>query len=399
MECFQSMTTELAGRSYARVYRVQGRRDIHSFLLDAVQASGGEVLFASPFTRAPIYVGIGVGANERIGLLAYPFRCSPEPIKGRAPNEHRMQVRYGGEETWKPLDAHRLGIDVAGVDVTIVIGVHLKAGILVGLDPVLYDPLPMGISIEFKDAEAKATRRNGWAVWERETHPGRLRPEARSRLGLETLVGFTPERLLDYVRFERYASSLGLDPPLRFKAAEEVAVTSISDDTFHRLERQFGMSSRQVLDLITRHYRLEVAVRGGVAEHHLQEYLERAPDVRTVRQIDEDGQPDFDVTLVSGRGVTIECKNVSPKQTKTGGIKVEVQKTRASKGDPASRFYRLDQFDVVAACLWPVTGRWEYRFKATAELEPHRELSDRVTPIQIVDDTWARSVTEALQEP
>lgn len=391
------MMDELAGRSYARVYRVAGRRDLHRFLLEAIEASGGEVLFASSETRAPVYLGVGAGTTERIGVLAYPFRCSPERIKGRAPNEHRMQVRYGGAETWKPLDAHRLGVDVAGVDVTIVVGIHLRAGILVGLDPALYDPLPMGISVEFKDAEARATRRKGWAVWERETHPGRLRPEARSRLGIETLIGFRPERLLDYVRFERYASSLGLDPPLRFKAAEEVARTPVSDATLHRLEQRFELNSREILDIITRRNRLEIAVRGGVAEHHLQAHLERAPDVRTIRQIDEDGKPDFDVTLASGERVTIECKNVSPKRTKAGAIRVEVQKTRASKGDPASRFYRLDQFDLVAACLWPVTGRWEFRFKATARLEPHRELSDRVAPIQTVDDTWARSVTEALQ--
>lgn len=389
------MSEELAGRSYARVYRVQGRGDVHAFFLSAIEASGGKVLFASPPTRAPIYVGIEAADDERIGLLCYPFRCSPELIKGRAADEQRMQVRYGGEESWE--QEHPLGIDVAGVDITVVLGVHLAAGIFIGLGPLLYDPLPMGISVEFKDADVRVAKRKGWTVWERETRPGRRRGKARSLEGIETLVAFRPERLLDYVRFERYATSLGLDPPLRFKAAQEVASAPVPGETLHRLEKHFELSSRAILDIITHRHRLETAVRGGVAEHHLQSHLERADEVLTMRQIDEDGQPDFDVTLVSGRRVTIECKNVSPVPLKSGAARVEVQKTRASKGDPTSRFYRRDQFDLVAASLWPVTGQWEFRFKATAELAVHRDFPDRVAAIQVVDETWSDTISAALR--
>lgn len=239
-------------------------------------------------------------------------------------------------------------------------------------------------------------RRTGGRSGSASLAPGAGAGGARSELGIETLVAFRPERLLDFARFERYATSLGLDPPLRFKAAEEVAAAPAPGGTLHKLEAHFDLSSRQILDIITRRHRLEIAVRGGVAEHHLQGHLEGAGDVRRVGQIDQDGQPDFDVTLASGLAITVECKNVSPVRRADGTIKVEVQKTRASKGDPRSRFYRRDQFDVVAACLWPVTGRWEYRFKATSELEPHKDFPERVAPIQLVDDSWSDTISDAL---
>jgi len=340
-----------------------------------------------------VYLGIQAGNDERIGLLCYPFRCTTEPIKGRANDERRMQVRYGGEGTWD--GDHRLGIDVAGVDTTLVVGIDLQSRVFVGLDPVLYD-CRWGISVEYKHDNIRAAVKDGWTVWERESRPGRRRGQARSELGIETLVAFRPERLLDFARFERYATSLGLDPPLRFKAAEEVAAAPAAGGTLHKLESHFDLTSREILDIITRRHRLEIAVRGGVAEHHLQAHLERADDVRRVSQIDKDGQPDFDVVLTSGRTITVECKNVSPVRRGDGAIKVEVQKTRASKGDPQSRFYRRDQFDVVAACLWPVTGRWEYRFKATTALEQHKEFSQRVAAIQIVDDSWSDTISAAL---
>jgi hypothetical protein len=120
--------------------------------------------------------------------------------------------------------------------------------------------------------------------------------------------------------------------------------------------------------------------------------------VRHVEQLDQDAQPDFLVTLDGGREVTIECKNVSPIRRANGDIKVEVQKTRSSRDDPAGRFYRRDQFDLVAASLWPVAGRWEFRFKATEALDAHPRFPDRVAPIQIVDDdTWSETVADALR--
>ena len=388
------MSPELAGRAYARIYRASGKRDLLSFLTESVEASAGKVLFVSDPARAPIYLGVQAPRDDRIGMLCYPFRCSTDPIKGREPTERRLQVRYGSEASWN--EDHPLGIDVAGVDTTIVVGIDLDARVFVGLDPVLYDPLPMGISVEYKDENIEAAADEGWTVWERDSRPGRRRGAARSEQGVETLVAFRPERLLDYARFERYATSLGLDPPLRFKAAQRFAREAPAGEALHQLEAQFDLNSREILDIISRRYRLEIALRGGVAEHHLESALGMADGVRAVQQIDKDGQPDFLVTLDDGRQLTIECKNVSPVRRANGDIKVEVQKTRSSRDDPAGRFYRRDQFDLVAASLWPVTERWEFRFKATLRLDPHRSFSDRVAPIQLVDDSWSGTIPEAL---
>jgi hypothetical protein len=145
---------ELAARTYASVYRVSGRSDLHDYLVDAVRRAGGTPLYVSEAQRAPVFLGIQGPNDERIGLLCYPFRCNPAPIKGRPADEHRLQIRYGGEATWD--GPHPLGRDVAGVDTTIVVGVHLEADLLIGLDPARYDPLPMGISIEFKQGEVDA---------------------------------------------------------------------------------------------------------------------------------------------------------------------------------------------------------------------------------------------------
>lgn len=91
----------LAGRAFGEVYRVQGRSDLYAFLLDAVRASGGRVLYASDRHRAPVYLGVQLDSDERIGMLIYPFRVTGNSIKNRPDDEVRGQLRYGAEESWK----------------------------------------------------------------------------------------------------------------------------------------------------------------------------------------------------------------------------------------------------------------------------------------------------------
>lgn len=391
------MSDDLAGRSYAQVYRVSGRSRLHAFLASAVERAGAEVLYVSPATRAPVYLGIQGPRDERIGIVCYPFSCSSPPIKGRPVDEHRLQIRYGSEASWHE-DDHQLGLDVASVDTTLVLGVHVDADLLIGLDPMRYDPLPMGISIEFKDADVAEAQRTGWHVWERENRPGRRRERTRMGEGLETLIAFSPERLLAYVGFERRATGLGLDAPLRFRAAQVAATDQIlpGGEGGHELEAEFELTSTEILQLIADRARLSVAVRGGVAEHHLGLHFRSDLAVSEARPIDRDGEPDFAVELVDGRQVLVECKNVSPSTYADGTAKVEVQKTRSQRGDPAGRFYRPEQFDVVAACVYAVTGVWEFRFKATALMARHPQFPDRLAVLHRVDDSWSTTLTRAL---
>ncbi|GAA3749904.1 hypothetical protein [Micromonospora maritima] len=393
------MVDSVAGRSYARVYKVLGREDLHQYLIGAVGQAGGRLLYASGPKHAPVYLGVETPGGERIGILVYPFRANHREIKNRPADEHRMQIRYGGEKSWA--EDHTLGKDVALVDTTLVLGVHLEADLFVGLDANLYDPLPMGISVEFKQTHVDAAlNSNDWHVFERDNITGKRRSEPRASQGLETLVLFRPNRLLDFVRLERKASDLGLDSALRFAAAEEAAtpspVTARTVPSVHDLETQFQMTAPEIMEMISRRNRLSVAVRGGVAEHHLSQVLADDPDVIAYRSLDEDGRHDFDVTLSDGRTIRVECKNASPRRYKNGDMKVEVQKTRATQGDPAGRFYRHDQFDVVAACLFAPTGQWHFAYRSTSLLEREGRFPDRLAPLQRVTDDWASNLMEAV---
>lgn len=384
----------LANRDFGEVYRVQGRADLHEFLIEAVNASGGRILYASDPHRAPIYLGVQLDSDERIGILIYPFRITRNAIKNRPADEVRGQLRYGSEESWKR--EHPVGRDIAGVDVSMILGIDLADRVILGLDANLWDPLPMGISFYAKDAEIEQAKASGWHVWEKINRAGTKRSEPRSPTSLETVIAFTPERLIDYARLERRATSLRLDPPLRYSAAVAASDEAAADELprRHVLEEQFALTSEQILDIIGGRNRLSVAVRGGVAEHHLEHLLEHAPAVTTVERLDVDPMHDFNVTMIDGRQLRVECKNASPKTSASGAFKVEVQKTRASKGNPASRFYPADGFDVVAACLFSPTGRWEFRYGLTSRMTRHKDFPDRLAPIQTITDAW----TDALAD-
>jgi hypothetical protein len=381
----------VAGRAFGEVYRVQGREDLHTFLLRSVDASGGRVVYASAAGRAPVYLGVQLDSDERLGLLVYPFRVTRNKIRNRPADEVRGQLRYGSEDSWKR--EHPLGRDIAGVDVTMIVGVDLDDEIFLGLDATLWDPLPMGISFYAKEPEIEEAKQTGWHVWEKINRGGTKRTEPRSPTQLETVVAFAPDRLIDYARLERRASSLRLDPPLRFAAATALAERMPDEPPRrHVLEEQFALNSEQILDIISGRNRLSVAVRGGVAEHHLEQHLRDHPAVAQLERLDVDAMHDFDIILGSGERLQIECKNASPKTTASGEFKVEVQKTRSSKCDPASRFYPVDAFDVVAACLYSPTGRWEFLFGLTQQMRRHKDFPDRLAAVQTITEQWVTDI-------
>lgn len=387
----------VAGRSFGQIYPVQGRGDLHAFLIEAVSASGGRVLYASDPHRAPVYLGVQLDSDERIGMLVYPFRMTRNTIKNRPADEVRGQLRYGSEGSWK--HEHPVGRDVAGIDVSLILGIDLVDGVLLGLDANVWDPLPMGISFYAKDSDVQEAKASGWHVWEKINRAGTKRTAPRSPTSLETIVAFTPDRLIDYARLERRATSLRLDPPLRYSAAIALADESAVDEPprRHVLEEQFALTSEQILDIIGGRNRLSVAVRGGVAEYHLEHLLADAPGVDRVERLDVDAKHDFNVTMTDGTHFRVECKNASPKTSASGRFKVEVQKTRASKGDPASRFYPANGFDVVAACLFSPTGRWEFRYGLTSRMTRHKDFPDRLAPIQTITDDWSHALSDLTE--
>lgn len=383
------------GRTYARTYDGVQRRQHHQLIERAVERSGGRVLASSGPSRAPLFLGVEHN-GERIGICAYVFLANRRETRNRPRDEHRLQIRYGNvnDRSWREQD-HLVGFDPLGVDVTLVLGAHVDAELIIGLDPLVYDPLPLGISVFFKDAEIDEAAQSGWHVWERDNISGVRRHDPRTALGVETLMALAPDRLLDYVRFERTAQALRLEPPLRFRAAHDAAASQ-RPRGLHALEREFALPGEEILDIIRERPRLGMAVRGGVAEHHLHRVLEADAAVLDLQLGQQEGPPDFFVELHARERVTVECKNASPTTYADGTPKVETQKTRASKKDPKSRLYEPSQFDVVAACMYGPWRRWEFRYKRSALLDRDPTYPDRIAAIQRIDDSWEGSLAEAL---
>lgn len=383
---------KLAGRSYvSKTYPISARRTpVIDLLHRAIEASGGRVVSCSYPGEpvAPIFFGAEDEDGHRYGLLTYPFTTTRRATKNRPSAEHRFQIRFGDPVRVRK-EANPLAHDPAGVDVTLVLAADPERDLLVGLDPLVYAELPMGVSGYYRDAQAEAVARDGWSGWAKEKSKPRTAQGANWE-GLESMVGFEPRRFLDYARFEAIATSMGLDTGLRLSLAERFEHGEVDR---HALEQLFGIDAATILDIVDSNFRLGVAVRGSVAEHHLGRLLAQDPAVAFHEAIDQDGQPDFRIRLRDGRELTIECKNALRETYKDGDAKVETQKTRDSG---AGRKYTFDAFDIVAACMFSVTGRWTFRFKRTADLVPWSKDPARVGAIQRIDETWAESLTELM---
>jgi hypothetical protein len=361
---------------------------------EAVDASGGRLLFSSGARSAPLLVAAENPDGDRTGLSAYVFSANQVRTRNRPSDEHRAQIRYGdvNDAAWRR-GHHPLGYDPADLDLTAVLIAHVDAGLIISLDPRAYDPLPLGNSVYFKDTQIRQAQDEGWTVWERDTHGGSRKGPTGP--GLETVIAFTPDRLFDYLAVERQAQTLGLDSALRFPVAKRAGLKRPGQQ-LHELEQAFGLSSTDLLDIVNRKGRLAVAMRGGVAEHHLGLLLGADAAVASAEEGHQERPPDFFVELVDGRRVTVECKNASPRRYADGAAKVEVQKTRVSQGDPTSRYYAPNAFDVVAACMYGPTGSWTFKFRRSAELAEHERHPGRIAPLQRITSDWSDSLLEAL---
>ncbi|SEB36101.1 hypothetical protein SAMN04489807_0135 [Microbacterium hydrocarbonoxydans] len=349
----------------------------------------------SPHTRVPFFFGVQTNVGERLGLLIYPVRLTNVPTKNRPKGEHHAQVKFGNPSQWRS-EVHPIAFDVAGVDTTLFLGINATERRFVGLDPALWNPMPLGVSFYAADGDFHEMGAEGWHAWEVDTRGG-ARNEARTPEGFESRVAFTPERFLDFARFERRASELGLDTALRVKLGQQFRDRSFADRaarSTHPLEEQFGLDAARILDLIAERRMLTTAVKGGVAEAHLEEQMSVHPSIERITRRTDDRSADFDVQLKDGRAYVVECKNVSPSLLADGTVQVETQRTRNSKNDPTARLYRVDAFDVVAACLFSVTGSWTFKFVRTSQLTEHSKYPGFLATKQQVDDRWRDTIEE-----
>lgn len=383
---------ELAGRTYIpKLYRINStRRPVVELLQRAVVESGGRVVSCS-FPQSlvsPVFLGAEDEGGHRYGMLLYPFTTTRRQTTNRPDAEHRFQYRFGDPTRHRAL-RNPLGRDPAGVDVTLVLAVDPERELIVGLDPLVYAELPIGISGYYRDEHEAAVAEHGWSAWVKEKEKPRGELGERWE-GLESMVGMKPARFLDYVRYEALATSLGLDTALRVSLADGFRGGQIDR---HALEQLFGIDAATILDIVESNFRLGVAVRGSVAEHHLAKLLASDGSIVSFEPIDEDGRPDFRVRTQDGRVLTVECKNALRETYKSGDAKVETQKTRDSG---AGRKYTFDSFDIIAACMFSVTGRWSFRFKWSRDLVPWAKDPTRIGAIQRIDDTWETSIGALL---
>ncbi len=211
------------------------------------------------------------------------------------------------------------------------------------------------------------------------------------------------------MRFEREA--LGEDQGHRALLAEKPElwtppIQTISHHTIHpkpegeklhQLAAEFEMSEAQVLDLIASARRLKMAVRGWVAEEHLARQLSTLEGVTECIRSDAEGGPDLHLRY-DNLPLTVECKNVLRVRSASGLARMDLQRTRASKNDPCSRYYSPADFDVLAACLHAIEERWAFRYAIPNTLDGHGRCPGKLNNNVRIDQRWqidARAVLSA----
>lgn len=381
-----------------RTYRVRAsdRGPLLDFMLEALRDSGCTIIKHSPRNEAPFRIAFVAPSGERLGILVYAFYANSKLTKNRPDDEWRFQVKYGSDAR----KDHVLWIDPYGIYTTLFVGISPEHGLFIGADPAMHNPTRFFISVEFKEQHVAEIRKRGWYGWERDNRGDEAPP-------VEVLVGGTTERFLQYVRFERAAA--GLDQGHRQLLAERwldgpgtrstaTVDSPIAVDGLHALAREFEMRERDVLDLIASARRLKMAVRGWVAEEHLVKRLASVAGVSDCVRLDIEGGADVSLRFEGSRTLTVQCKNVLRNRTADGTARMDFQRTRASQGDPCSRYYKPGDYDLVAACLHAVTERWEYKYVVPGILERHKRCPARVANNVRIDDRWTADARVMLSQ-
>lgn len=369
------------------------------FIKEALENANCRILHYSDPSEAPFRITFEDPYGNRMGIIVYAFFANSRLTKNRPSDEHRFQIKYGKKDG----KLHEIWQDPFLLYTTLMVGIDTERGLFVGVDPVLHQQTKFFISIEFKREQVQAILDTGWHCWERSKRSGDDAPT-------ETMVGGTAGRFLDYVRFEQAAR--GLDQGHRALLAENLdrygegivqpiipaSNKKIPKARVHELAEEFKISEDAIMDMIQNAPRLKMAVRGWVAERHLEKLLRATPGIEQCEQLEADGKPDFSVSYRGSRPILIECKNVLRKTLADGTIKVDFQKTRASKDDHCSRFYKPTDFQVLAACLHPCTEEWDFNFRQTKDLEPHPKCPGRLSNLVRLSDQWHSNPVDIFEQ-
>ena len=182
----------------------------------------------------------------------------------------------------------------------------------------------------------------------------------------------------------------------------------------HPLVKQYGLTANELLDAANRRFRLKAALEGAVAEVQMEKKVKLlvGSAIERYETFDQDGHPDFGIWL-PGRPERLlaECKNVRDREEayREGGkivaYKVETQKTRASQGDPLSRYYGVGQFQILGVCLGKKTGDWtDFLFVRVVDLLCHAMHEGKLAVMQRVPlpdaadlSPWYNDLSELLR--
>lgn len=356
--------------------RAKDKAILLQFIVDGLEMGGCRILFQSSPSRAPFFIAFETASGERQAVLAYAFFSNAKPTQGRPLDEHRFQIKYGGKLKGEVL---RLGSDPTGIVTTLLVGIDPARGIIVSADPAVNNPSPMSRSIEFKASHVEQIALRGWYAWERDRREGKSKDRETALIAdcrTEVLVGTTQDRVAELVAFERIA--IALEPGDRHLLAD--ALSKGRDKKAHPLLLELGLvSGSALMDLIADAPRLKMAVRGWVAEQHLVDHLAGISGVSDCKRLSGEGKPDISLRWRGSSPILVECKNTLRVTYKGNIPKVDFQRTRASKGNPCSRYYSPEEFPVLAACLHAVTGKWEFRFALTNQLPSHDSCRGKIT--------------------
>jgi hypothetical protein len=144
------------------------REPLIRFMIDALEKQGCRIIFAPPPNVAPFRITFETPQGERMGIVAYSFLANNKKIKNRPQDEHRFQIKYGGDLA----GLHEIWQDPYGFYVTLLVGINPEVGFFVAADPVLRDPTRFSVSVEFKEKQVQEILEKKWTAWERERRPG-----------------------------------------------------------------------------------------------------------------------------------------------------------------------------------------------------------------------------------
>ena len=172
----------------------------------------------------------------------------------------------------------------------------------------------------------------------------------------------------------------------------------------HPIEARLGADSEVILEALNRAGELTTRMfRGIIAEAAFDVHVVHA--LKGWRSEPIEGNPPFDFRMMDKIGpvrvqVKLQRSEKGAPITRSGYYIVETQRTRGGKrrgeegGDERTRPYRYGEFDILAVCLQPSTGRWDnFRYTVGDWLQPQPGDQKSIATYQPVteepDDDWS----------